>query len=176
MSVHNDCHYYLTDGNLNLKSAPRHAQKSGPHSCELEETMEVRGRDLCPFSHDASCLAVCGADGEVKIWDGPTNQLIARFSPGGARGGPVTAAACAREREHVSSRAKVRLFAPLRRSLSLPILSALPLFLQHSRRSKRRRTASPSLPSLAVGVGSKVVVWDVAGGEEERQLVSGGAR
>ena len=138
--------------------------------------MEVRGRDLCLFSHDASCLAVCGADGEVKIWDGATNQLIARFSPDGARGWPVTAAAWARQREHVSSRAKVRLFAPLRRSLSLPILSPLPLSVQHSRRSKRRRTASPSLPSLAVGVGSKVVVWDVAGGEEERQLVSGGAR
>ena len=139
--------------------------------------MEVRGRDLCLFSHDASCLAGCGADGEVKIWDGATNQLVARFRPGGARGGPVTAAAWARQREHVSSRAKT---SPLRatKTLILPIrsLSPLPLSLQHSRRSKRRRTASPSLPSLAVGMGSKVVVWDVAGGEEERQLVSGGAR
>ena len=54
--------------------------------------MEVRGRDLCLFTHDASCLAVCGADGELKIWDGATNQLVARFSPGGARGGPMTAA------------------------------------------------------------------------------------
>ena len=154
----------------------RHAQESGPRGCEREETMEVRGRDLCLFSHDASCLAVYGADGEVKIWDGATNQLVARFSPGGARGGPVTAAAWARQREHVSSRAKANLFAPLRRSFSPPTLSPLPLSLQHSRRSKRRRTASPSLPSLAVGVGSKVVAWDVAGGEEEKQLVSGGAR
>ena len=107
----------------------RHAQESGPRGCEREETMEVRGRDLCLFSHDASCLAVCGADGEVKIWDGATNQLVARFSPGGARGGHVTAAAWARQREHVSSRAKANLFAPLRRSFS-PLLPSL-LFHSH---------------------------------------------
>ena len=87
--------------------------------------MEVRGRDLCLFSHDASCLAVCGADGGVKIWDGATNQLVSRFSPGGARGGPLTADAWARQREHVSSRAKARLFASLRRSFS-PLLPSLP--------------------------------------------------
>ena len=89
----------------------------------------MRGRDLFLFSHDASCLAICGADREVKIWDGATNQLVARFSPGGARGRPVTAAAWARQREHVSSRAKALLFAPLRRSF-FPLLLSL-LFCSH---------------------------------------------
>ena len=126
----------------------------------------VRGRDLCLFSHDASCLAVCGADGEVKIWDGATNQLVAKFSPGGARGWSVTAAAWAKQREHVSSRAKARLFAPLRRSFS-PLLLSLPFHSHYSthggvKGGGRRLPLSPP--------------WQSEGGVKGGRLGRGGRR
>ena len=41
----------------------------------------------CQFSRCGGQLAICGADGELKIWDSSTGILKQRFRPGQ---GPVT--------------------------------------------------------------------------------------
>ena len=46
----------------------------------IRDSVENRA---CEFSRCGDQLAVCGADGEVKIWDSATGKLKQRFKPGG---------------------------------------------------------------------------------------------
>ena len=62
--------------------------------------MEVGASGRVLFSEDGARLAVCALDGEVKIWNSATGTLANRFTPEGARGAAVAAAAWSR----VSSR------------------------------------------------------------------------
>lgn len=48
------------------------------------------------FSEDGAKLAVCGLDGEVKVWSSATGTLTTRFTPEGARGVAIAAATWSR--------------------------------------------------------------------------------
>ena len=58
---------------------------------------------VCVFSSDSEQLAVCPADGEVKVWDAASGVLSCRFTPRGARGTAIAAVAWSRLYEHVST-------------------------------------------------------------------------
>ena len=78
-------------------------RRPSPRGCLL---MEERARERCVFSPDGGSLAICGVDGEVKVWDSATGGMVLRFSPSGARGQPISSAAWSRPCEQVSVNAE----------------------------------------------------------------------
>lgn len=58
--------------------------------------METYARERVEFSEDGARLAVCGLDGEVKVWNSATGTLATRFTPDRARGVAVAAATWSR--------------------------------------------------------------------------------
>lgn len=69
----------------------------------LRRYMERDAKERVVFSEDGAKLAVCGLDGEVKVWSSATGTLTTRFTPEGARGVAIAAATWSRVSVKMSS-------------------------------------------------------------------------
>lgn len=82
---------------LNSKQAQKICANDSPRVGLGMETSSVREvRERVVFSEDAAKLAVCGFDGEVKVWSTATGTMTSRFIPEGARGVAIASATWSR--------------------------------------------------------------------------------